>query len=392
MTELEIKSLKHTNGHNNYVVKSNADNHWVAFTKSVVDELRNLYGDDFNIIIYWNKQDDLIDYVYIPMCAVSHLFTDEHLSASTTRFIRWNFTISNNLLCLQSNRNYSVDISSYININIKQFNLVSYNTRHVKHWIVPFDSSKFDIVNALERFGFVDWKQRNNFNIGDIIYVYITKPEQCIRYRFCVTEINLTFEQSQNDIEFWNDKNEFYLGDEHNRYCRFVLNGELEAGDLCLHKLISKGLKGAPQSAMKVVGEIKDYIESYFSYQVEGIQFIDEAESIIEFTEGATSLSIRSSRRRNRNARRKCIELMGAVCTICGFDFEKHYGNVGKGFIHVHHKTPISERGGNYKIDINSDLVPVCPNCHAMLHKEIDGKCLSVEELSRVLNRQLNEV
>ncbi len=259
------------------------------------------------------------------------------------------------------------------------------NSDFSKTWIIPSNSNKFDIAGALEKFGFVDWKQKNNFHIGDVIYIYSTKPEQCIRYRLCVTEVDLTFDQTQSDIEFWNDRDEFYLGKEHNRYCRFVLNGELELGRIDLEKLISKGLKGAPQSAMKVNGELKEYIESCFKPQMERVTFVDEAESQVEFTEGSTSLVTRSSRQRNRNARQKCIELMGAVCSVCGFDFEQHYGSIGKGFIHIHHKTPISERDGNYMIDVSSDLVPVCPNCHAMLHREVDGKCLSVEELTKIV-------
>ena len=40
---------------------------------------------------------------------------------------------------------------------------------------------------------------------------------------------------------------------------------------------------------------------------------------------------------------------------------------------------------GNYKIEPENGLVPVCPNCHAMLHK---GK-LSIEELRKILSNLL---
>jgi 5-methylcytosine-specific restriction protein A len=45
------------------------------------------------------------------------------------------------------------------------------------------------------------------------------------------------------------------------------------------------------------------------------------------------------------------------------------YGDLGKGFIHVHHIVPISEIGTSYKVDPIKDLVPVCPNCHSMMHR-----------------------
>jgi 5-methylcytosine-specific restriction protein A len=39
-------------------------------------------------------------------------------------------------------------------------------------------------------------------------------------------------------------------------------------------------------------------------------------------------------------------------------------------FIHVHHINPISSMGSVYKINPKQDLIPVCPNCHAMIHSK----------------------
>ena len=49
--------------------------------------------------------------------------------------------------------------------------------------------------------------------------------------------------------------------------------------------------------------------------------------------------------------------------------FEEVYGEVGRGFIEVHHIVPISERGGDYIVDPIRDLIPLCSNCHAMIHR-----------------------
>ena len=54
---------------------------------------------------------------------------------------------------------------------------------------------------------------------------------------------------------------------------------------------------------------------------------------------------------------------------MCEFDFEENYGEVGVGFIHVHHIVPVAEIGETYQVDPINDLIPVCPNCHAMIHK-----------------------
>ena len=68
-------------------------------------------------------------------------------------------------------------------------------------------------------------------------------------------------------------------------------------------------------------------------------------------------------------ARQKCIDHHGLSCNICGFNFEKIYGQPGKGYIHVHHLTPLSEIGEKYEVNPLTDLIPVCPNCHVILHK-----------------------
>ena len=61
------------------------------------------------------------------------------------------------------------------------------------------------------------------------------------------------------------------------------------------------------------------------------------------------------------------------------------YGEFGQGFIHVHHIVPISKIGKEYKIDPIKDLVPVCPNCHAMLHRGKDENVLTIDELKKII-------
>lgn len=85
--------------------------------------------------------------------------------------------------------------------------------------------------------------------------------------------------------------------------------------------------------------------------------------------EGAVRKITVNAYERNPEARRKCISHYGAKCSICDFDFLKVYGNIGKDFIHVHHLRQISGIGKTYKVDPINDLIPVCPNCHSIIHK-----------------------
>ena len=95
--------------------------------------------------------------------------------------------------------------------------------------------------------------------------------------------------------------------------------------------------------------------------------------------EGSKKQITVNSYERSLQARQKCIEHYGPKCNICSLDFEQIYGNIGKGFIHVHHVKPLSEINEQYKINPVKDLRPVCPNCHAMLHKR--KPAYSIEEI-----------
>ena len=87
------------------------------------------------------------------------------------------------------------------------------------------------------------------------------------------------------------------------------------------------------------------------------------------YPEGAIARVTVNRFERNPRAREVCIRHHGARCKVCDFDFEKRYGEPGRGFIHVHHKRPLHRMRANNRVDPRRDLVPVCPNCHAMLHR-----------------------
>ncbi len=124
--------------------------------------------------------------------------------------------------------------------------------------------------------------------------------------------------------------------------------------------------------------------EPFYEENSDGSFFPEEVRDNEEYYEGATKKITVNIYERNPEARQKCIELYGTDCYICGFNFEKQYGETGKGFIHVHHLKPLSEIGEKYELDPVQDLRPVCPNCHAMLHKKKPP--YSIGELKQIIS------
>ncbi|NOT73737.1 MAG: HNH endonuclease [Cyclobacteriaceae bacterium] len=144
-----------------------------------------------------------------------------------------------------------------------------------------------------------------------------------------------------------------------------------------------------PQSSgISIKSEIVDELEEeWFEFlKTQDIRynpFLEAADATKTFIEGAATQVTQTRYERNTQARKECLKHYGYSCMVCDFNFEKYYGNIGYQFIHVHHLTQVSDKKQEYKVNPIEDLRPVCPNCHAMLHK--DNPPLTIEELKTQL-------
>jgi len=109
----------------------------------------------------------------------------------------------------------------------------------------------------------------------------------------------------------------------------------------------------------------------------------EEVPEDLAYCEGHVQRIIVNRYERDPEARRACIRAHGTSCCVCGFSFGSIYGPVAEGYTHVHHLHPLSEIGGEYVVDPIEDLRPVCPNCHAVLHRSIPP--YSIEEVQAFL-------
>lgn len=146
---------------------------------------------------------------------------------------------------------------------------------------------------------------------------------------------------------------------------------------------IVKAVEVFDQSPVKIIWSFRAGNDWRLPTQIP--EEIDESEATT-LPEGARRTVLVNLYERNPNARRKCIANWGLKCTVCSFDFRERYGELGEGFIHVHHLKPLGEIGEQYELNPIADLRPVCPNCHAMLHRRIPS--LSLDELIQTIKCQ----
>ena len=189
----------------------------------------------------------------------------------------------------------------------------------------------------------------------------------------------MTSDEIVNDHEYWYD-DEYYVALK-GLYVRLRLVQKFDIDKLSLYKLKRHGLNGPPQGPIKVQGILADYIEKCIFELNEYIEKIIKEDNVI--TEGKQEEIFITSRERNPIARKRCLEKYGYSCQVCNIDFENVYGKVGRNYIHVHHIKFLSDIVGEHVVNPEDDLIPVWPNCHAMLHTKEDGRYLSVEELKK---------
>ena len=256
----------------------------------------------------------------------------------------------------------------------------------MKYWIVPSNDHTFRIGDAIAaQNGMADWRT-DKFSEGDIVFIYKTIPEKRIHYKMEVVKVKLRFDEVLEQEPFWTDKNQYY-GDITSYCARLKLLEEYSDNILSLHHLHEHGYEGIPRSVREIKdGGLLDFLLHPHQMVNEDVYDVDYPEDDDKLYEGALVKVMANKYERNQKARRECVAKKGYQCLVCGRDFEATYGEIGKNFIHVHHLTPISSIGQEYELNVDTDLAPVCPNCHYMLHRK--DPPYTIVELKEILARQ----
>ena len=115
----------------------------------------------------------------------------------------------------------------------------------------------------------------------------------------------------------------------------------------------------------------------------ESLDLQNPAETVAGLPEGS-KMQVQVNRyERDRRNRAAALAIHGHACMACRVELGDRYGAPASGLIEVHHTTPVSQLGPHYIIDPRTDLVPLCPNCHAVAHRR--SPPYSIDELRTLI-------
>lgn len=130
-------------------------------------------------------------------------------------------------------------------------------------------------------------------------------------------------------------------------------------------------LRSPLAEAVRRLGYTADVVSKVF--------FPEEIPADQIFAEGAVRRVSVNAYERNSSARAACIAKFGFRCSVCELVMADIYGEIAESYIHVHHLKCLADVGREYHVNPETDLRPVCPNCHAMLHTS--NPPLGIDEL-----------
>ena len=255
------------------------------------------------------------------------------------------------------------------------------------YWLISANPRVYDHESSFDNFNSIDWRQgRVNYSIGDIVYIYVSRPDMHLKYKCIVQEVGLTSDNIRDDKSYWYDKYKYYSSLS-GFYVRLDLLNKITSLKLSYHELRKNGMKQAPQSPMKLENnlELLEYIESIFESEENEFLTLESVNNIF-YEKVSKSLKDNETERLARistidkNPTKKvvireiffrshdivAIALLRAkgVCERCNKKAPFNRKSDNTPYLEVHHVESLSNGGA----DSLDNVLALCPNCHRELH------------------------
>ena len=135
------------------------------------------------------------------------------------------------------------------------------------YWIIPFNPNYFRLADCLREQGYVEWTQRYKYQIGDIVFIYSSKPDSKLLYKMEVTATNLSASECADDRKYLLNPSEVDANADIPLGFRMIPLAENTSDKLTLNDLLEHGLKWVPQGGLKVKEPLLSYICNVFEQE-----------------------------------------------------------------------------------------------------------------------------
>lgn len=223
-------------------------------------------------------------------------------------------------------------------------------------WIRTASLAEYDVLSAFEEFDSLYWKKSNySISTGDIIYLYVGKPESKIVFKtICIRDNVLSSDpEGQKDFKYWkpgHEPSEVY------ECIEIKLLGKNNNDDLGIENLRSLGLiSGNIQGAFRETkyGKLFEYIDNSFDRSLDADRFAEEVErDIPEAVTGYDRLQLIKGRV-NQGYYRDLLLQKYKKCCLCGISNSR--------FLVASHIKPWANSTPAEKVDAENGLL-LCPN------------------------------
>lgn len=195
-------------------------------------------------------------------------------------------------------------------------------------WIKSTNLKYYDHWSAFDELGYIYWGDNVKMSVGDTVYLYSSAPDSRITHKCIVVEVTDDWKiaSSINDEKYYVKKDSINFN--RKRWFKLRCISNFYEEELKLENLLENGLPCAPRSSQSINEQLSKYINTFLdkNFFTEDIEYQNE-----NYLEGKKNSILRNVYERNSKAREICIRFYNSYnCQICGFDFEKVYGKIGK--------------------------------------------------------------
>lgn len=132
----------------------------------------------------------------------------------------------------------------------------------VTEWIISDNPEQYNVVDAFHNLHRVDWAQKANMTVGDIVYIYISGNVKAIKFKCRVNKASLD-ELDIDDREY--DFSGQFDGTA-GRYMELELIEEYAGDEYSREELIKHGFR-SPQGPIRMPELVKQYLESIGGFE-----------------------------------------------------------------------------------------------------------------------------